>query len=189
MGKTIKKIESAVNRFPQQFYLSKIRYGEETAIRKKKTLYAEVQWTNAQRRQFDEYWIKNYGKQIRPWWHQLYQSINGVYHFDYYPEVLFSTKLEPYLNPQEYSRVFSDKSLTQTLFGQIAGVAFPEMILLNCDDKLFTEDRRLINRYDAENITEELFDYAVKTVFSEPQLDNASAQIDMPDAWTKSIKS
>ena len=30
---------------------------------------------------------------------------------------------------------------------------------------------RVINRYDAENITEDLFNYAVKTVFSEPQLD------------------
>ncbi|MBO5500890.1 MAG: hypothetical protein J6A48_02590, partial [Clostridia bacterium] len=32
------------------------------------------------------------------------------------------------------------------------------------------EKVRLINRYDVENITEELFDYAVGTVFSEPQL-------------------
>ncbi len=32
-------------------------------------------------------------------------------------------------------------------------------------------DVRLLNRYDAENITEELFEYAKKTVFSEPQLD------------------
>ena len=30
---------------------------------------------------------------------------------------------------------------------------------------------RIFNRYDAENITKELFDYAVGTVFSEPQLD------------------
>ena len=30
---------------------------------------------------------------------------------------------------------------------------------------------RLLNRYDAENISEELFEYAKKTVFSEPQLD------------------
>ena len=36
------------------------------------------------------------------------------------------------------------------------------------------EDVRIINRYDAENITEELFNYAVKTVFSEPQLDIVS---------------
>ncbi len=36
---------------------------------------------------------------------------------------------------------------------------------------------RLFNRYDAENISQELFDYAVKTVFSEPQLDIASGDI------------
>ncbi|MBQ7356597.1 MAG: phosphoribosylformylglycinamidine synthase [Clostridia bacterium] len=34
------------------------------------------------------------------------------------------------------------------------------------------EKIRILNRYDAENITEELFDYAVNTVFSEPQLDD-----------------
>ncbi len=32
-------------------------------------------------------------------------------------------------------------------------------------------DVRVLNRYDAENITEELFNYATTTVFSEPQLD------------------
>ena len=44
------------------------------------------------------------------------------------------------------------------------------------------EDLRIFNRYDAENITEELFDYAVKTVFSEPQLDYAAAEVDLPGA-------
>ena len=44
------------------------------------------------------------------------------------------------------------------------------------------ENVRLFNRYDAENITEELFGYAVNTVFSEPQLDTASAEIDLPGA-------
>ena len=37
---------------------------------------------------------------------------------------------------------------------------------------------RLINRYDAENITKKLFDYAVDTVFSEPQLDNVFTQVE-----------
>ena len=36
---------------------------------------------------------------------------------------------------------------------------------------------RVINRYDAENIEPELFDYAVKTVFSEPQLDNTYSEL------------
>ncbi len=43
-------------------------------------------------------------------------------------------------------------------------------------------DVRIFNRYDAENITEELFEYAKKTVFSEPQLDVYSSEISLPDA-------
>ena len=50
------------------------------------------------------------------------------------------------------------------------------------------ENIRLFNRYDAENITEELFDYAVKTVFSEPQLDNTSNNVDIPDAYVFAVE-
>ena len=39
------------------------------------------------------------------------------------------------------------------------------------------EKVRLFNRYDAENITKELFDYAVGTVFSEPQLDDVFTEL------------
>ncbi|MBQ9859213.1 MAG: phosphoribosylformylglycinamidine synthase [Clostridia bacterium] len=41
---------------------------------------------------------------------------------------------------------------------------------------------RLFNRYDAENITADLFDYAKATVFAEPQLDNTSDEVDLGDA-------
>ena len=44
------------------------------------------------------------------------------------------------------------------------------------------ENVRLFNRYDAENMEKELFDYAVKTVFSEPQLDNTSVELNLPNA-------
>ena len=42
-------------------------------------------------------------------------------------------------------------------------------------------DVRVINRYDVENITEDLFDYSVKTVLSEPQLDNVFYDLDAKD--------
>ncbi len=44
------------------------------------------------------------------------------------------------------------------------------------------EEVRLFNRYDAENISEDLFEYAKKTVFSEPQLDIVSDDVDAADA-------
>ena len=36
---------------------------------------------------------------------------------------------------------------------------------------------RVLNRYDVENIDEQLFSYAVNTVFSEPQVDNVSYDV------------
>ena len=50
------------------------------------------------------------------------------------------------------------------------------------------ENIRLFNRYDAENITEELFSYAVKTVFSEPQLDNVSESVEIPEAYVFAVE-
>ena len=40
------------------------------------------------------------------------------------------------------------------------------------------ESVRILNRYDADNITKKLFDEAVNTVFSEPQLDIATENVD-----------
>ena len=44
------------------------------------------------------------------------------------------------------------------------------------------ENVRILNRYDAENITKALFDAAVPTVFSEPQVDIATETADFGDA-------
>ena len=44
------------------------------------------------------------------------------------------------------------------------------------------ENVRVLNRYDAENITQELFDYAVQTVFSEPQVDIATREAELGNA-------
>ena len=41
---------------------------------------------------------------------------------------------------------------------------------------------RILNRYDVEHITPELFDYAVKTVFSEPQVDLVMREVDTDGA-------
>ena len=50
------------------------------------------------------------------------------------------------------------------------------------------ENVRVFNRYDAENITEELFGYAVNTVFSEPQLDIATTEVELPGATVFAVE-
>ena len=50
------------------------------------------------------------------------------------------------------------------------------------------ENVRVLNRYDAENISRELFDYAVKTVFSEPQVDEAREEADLAGAQVFAVE-
>jgi len=49
-------------------------------------------------------------------------------------------------------------------------------------------DVRVINRYDAENITEELFNYSIGTVFSEPQLDIATEALECDGAYVFAVE-
>ena len=49
-------------------------------------------------------------------------------------------------------------------------------------------DVRVINRYDTENISAELFEYAKKTVFSEPQLDIVTDSIDTEGAYVFAVE-
>ena len=73
-----------------------------------------------------------------------------------------------------------------------AGLAHEAAALLNDARNLLgidaIENVRLFNRYDVENITEELFRYAIRTVFSEPQLDTASEAVELPGAYCFAVE-
>lgn len=45
------------------------------------------------------------------------------------------------------------------------------------------EDLRIINRYDAQELSEEEFNTAVKEILSEPNLDNVYSQLSIPNGW------
>ena len=45
------------------------------------------------------------------------------------------------------------------------------------------EDLRIINRYDAQGLSEEEFNTAVKTILSEPNLDNVYNELSIPEGW------
>ena len=74
-------------------------------------------------------------------------------------------------------RVYVEKK--QALAGEARALKNDLVTLLGISG---LRDVRLINRYDAENISEELFNAAIRTVFSEPQVDNAYGEIFLEDA-------
>ena len=72
------------------------------------------------------------------------------------------------------------------------GLANEAMGLLNEAKHLLGMDNlqalRLFNRYDAEKISRELFDASVRTVFSEPQLDNVYDSLQLPGAYVFAVE-
>ncbi len=80
-------------------------------------------------------------------------------------------------------RVYSEKR--KELAAEAKGLLDEARTLLGIEG---LTDVRLINRYDAENITPDLFEYAKKTVFSEPQLDIVSDEIETGDAYVFAVE-
>ena len=80
-------------------------------------------------------------------------------------------------------RVFVEKK--KELAHEASGLLNELKKLLGIDG---LEDLRLFNRYDAENLSKEDFDYAVKYVFSEPQLDICYDELSLDGATVFAVE-
>lgn len=144
--KITKKIEKIVDATPYKLYISKRKYSEELAILKKKKLYSDVCWNENQEEEFNSFWKDNYGKVMRPWWNKMYEGFNGVYHYDYFPEVIYITELEPKLNPIEYCKYIEDKSFVDIIFGRVDEVKIPQTFVTCCNGIFRNADYELVSK-------------------------------------------
>lgn len=121
---------------------------EWISIIRKRNLYKNIKWTTEQKKAFDDFWISSYGKKISPRWHKLYQSINGVFNIEYFPDILFSTNLELKLNSFLLCQQLQSKAFPELLFrnifaeGQLA-VLIPKTYALGYDDYLYDTNRQI----------------------------------------------
>lgn len=132
----------------------KMYFAEHIALYKKKSLYKDVKWSKVQKKEFDSYWKKNFGKKITPNGHKLYESINGIFHKNYFPDFLFSTKLELKLNNLIYANIYSDKSLTELLYSKSDLIRMPKTYLIKINGIWYDKDRCVIGN---EEVKETLF--------------------------------
>lgn len=102
---------------------------EWCAIFKKRHLYRDTSLSKSQIQGFQDFWSGVGLPRISSKWHRLYQSINGKFDARYIPDHLFSIRMERVMNPRALSGALSDKALAQHVYGQVAGVRFPRMIL------------------------------------------------------------
>lgn len=161
MKRVFRSIIAFLEWIPSKVICWKTWIFEWVEILRKRNLYQDVQWTKEQKEAFDQYWIKNFGKKISPRWHKLYQSINGTFDVTYLPDVIYSTKIEPQINPYSVAKVLQDKSLIEILSKSVQ-VKVPKTILLNSYGLFYDEQRRNITKEEAFEILSSTGVVAVK---------------------------
>lgn len=130
--------------FVSSLYLVKIFAGEIYNIYHKRNLYKNVQLSNQQEKAVQKLWYKNYGSKIPTKWHRLYQSYNGKFNKNYFPEIFVTTKLEPKLNDREIGNVISDKSFLPMFYRDVEDVRLPGTFIMNNSGIFYTADREII---------------------------------------------
>ena len=132
-------------------------------INKKKNIYEKVKLTVDQEEEIKEFFVQNYGTNFSNKWHRLYQSYMGKYDKTFFPEILFSTKLEDVLNPPKISHFLEDKSLVELLYGNVDNLIIPKTILLNCSGIYYSGNRNIISYSEAVKSLENTDELVFKT--------------------------
>ena len=127
-------------------YLAEYFVYERTAKEQKRT-----ELTEEEKRQVDEFWIKNYGKKITYKFHEVYKYDTGKFDPKYFPEHLLRPRLAHYINPRSFIDVFEDKN-TLPLLAERAHVRMPEIIIYNVNDIFYNNNHEIITRDEALNI-------------------------------------
>lgn len=125
MGTVAKVSELTINTL-EKFRKFAVYIGEQKNIRKKSELYKDVKLSENQKNEIDSFYRLNYGRKVSNKWHKLYQSYTGNFNKDYFPEILFSTKLEPKLNDYSLAKQLGDKNMLDLFFTQSKLVSLPK---------------------------------------------------------------
>ena len=139
-----------------------VSHGERNNIRKKKALIEKVRLSEQQEKEIQDYFQTYYGKKIPTHWHRLYQSYTGVYCKNYFPEILFSAKLEPITNPYRTAELMGDKNLLEPLFGTVEGIHIPKTYVSSVRGVLRDGQYNIITRRQAVSILEGLDRFVIK---------------------------
>lgn len=158
MRKAYRNFLKHIEHIPARMERFKLFASEWYEIIRKRSLYKTVKWSADQTKEFNAYWKTVYGKKISNRWHRLYESINGEYRKDYFPDILYFKLIESKLNDYVYRKVLSDKALIEPLCAD-EFTTVPDTVAV-CSNGVFynskrdviseTEFKRCILEYDTD---------------------------------------
>lgn len=126
-----------------KYILKKIYKAEMRNINKKEFLWSRIELSNEEENCIKTYWKEISGQDISTKWHRLYQSYMGKFNIAYFPEILYSTKLEKKLSSPKYYGILSDKGFLNTIFPGDQYYRNPVTYIWNCDS-VYTDSNKNI---------------------------------------------
>lgn len=147
---------------------------EKIAIYKKKHIWKQIKWSFEDECLFNKYWVNILGYKISNKYAKLYQAQSGEFHKEYFPEILYSCKLEPRLNDYYYSDILSDKGLLEYLCSGV-GVVFPQTITLCSGGYFFDNKRNVISQFNSNELIKSFLNNNVKCIIK-PTRDSSSGK-------------
>lgn len=119
-------------------------------IEKKKYLWSKVELTPLEDQEICEYWGKISGCKIDTRWHRLYASyLKCPVQKDFFPEILYSTRLEKKLSNPKFYGILSDKGFLTTLFPGDGTYRSPKTIVYNSYGTYVDGNKMLLTEADA----------------------------------------
>ena len=149
----------AMKGFIEKSYSMGQLHGEMKKINdpRRQNLIETVHLTKAEENKIDTLFVSTYGKKIKYDWHRLYQSFTGKFDENYFPEYLFSSVLEPKMNPMDYRYVLDDKLLLPLFCVGVDHVRTPRTYYSVCDGICFDEEKninKVLDKLEEPEITE-----------------------------------
>ena len=137
----------AMKGFIEKSYSMGQLHGEMKKINdpRRQNLIETVHLTKAEENKIDTLFVSTYGKKIKYDWHRLYQSFTGKFDENYFPEYLFSSVLEPKMNPMDYRYVLDDKLLLPLFCVVVEHVRTPRTYYSVCDGICFDEEKNIVD--------------------------------------------
>lgn len=96
---------------------------------RRKKIVESVQLTREQQEEIDAFYTENFGRKVPYDWHRLYQAFTGNFDKKYFPEYIFSSRIERVWNPRMYAEALADKNLLFVFTEGLEGVRIPSVFL------------------------------------------------------------
>lgn len=154
-------------------YLTRVTQKAEVRnIEKKEYLWKTVSITAEEDKEIREYWKGVSGCEIDTRWHRLYASyLQCPIQKDFFPEILYSTKLEKKLSAPKFYGILSDKGFLTSIFPGDDSYRMPRTIVYNSYGTYTDGDKKVISEDEAFNVIKN-----AGVVIVKPTIDTSSGE-------------